>query len=251
MPKRRPPGATNLVMGSSAKNASFVLTETGTFEKGGFAIKATGITAVPGRPGDFSTLALDQLEPMEVLGSGACGTVRLARHVPTGRLVALKAINVMADQGQRHQVTNELRVLCRFDHPHLVPLFDAFYLEGNIYLALGYMNGGSLEQLLTSYQEVASRGVQRLFGIPEDVLALLTLQMVCGLHHLHAHGVVHRDLKPANVLIDTNGVTKVADFGISKQLEATFGAQAPYGLDTPAPLRSPMMTLMVVTRRRL
>ena len=81
--KRRPPGATNLALGASASlkaAGSFVLTETGTFEKGGFAIKATGIKEVPGRPGDFSTLSLDDLEPMEVLGSGACGTVRLARH---------------------------------------------------------------------------------------------------------------------------------------------------------------------------
>lgn len=173
--------------------------------------------------GSFSSLTLEQLEPLETLGSGACGTVRLARHVSNRKLLALKIINIMSGQGQRHQVLNELKVLSQLSHPQLVPLFDAFYLEGNVYLALGYMNGGSLEAMLASYQGLAKTAGLASIGLPEHVLSHLALQMACGLGYLHSKGIVHRDLKPANILIDTAGGVRLTDFGISKQLEATLG----------------------------
>ena len=55
-----------------------------------------------------------------------------------------------------------------------------------------------------------------------ESLALLS-QVAAGLDHVHSRGLVHRDLKPANILLDTRGAVRVSDFGISKQLEATFG----------------------------
>ena len=222
--RKRPAGLTNLnTKGIEAEN-SFVLSETGTFSKGGFAISSKGITRSPMRKDAFSTLTLEQLEPLEALGSGASATVRLARDRVSGNLLALKIINVMADQSQRHQVLNELRVLTTIEHPQLVPLFDAFYLEGNVYLALGFMNGGSLLQLLTSYREVAAAAGVEALGLPESALAHITSQVLLGLAHLHSQGVVHRDLKPANILIDTGGGVRVSDFGISKRLETTFAA---------------------------
>ena len=158
-------------------------------------------------------MALDQFEPLQTLGRGACGTVRLARHTPTGQLLALKVINI-GDQSQRHQLLNELGVLVTLSHAHLVPLFDAFYRDGQVHIALGYMNGGSLEQLLTAYQEhcqaaqaQAPGGGAQPVGFPERTLAHVLAQVFCGLQHLHSQGVVHRDLKPANILFDTAGAT--------------------------------------------
>jgi len=219
---KRPVGLTNLHMANSleAEN-TFSLSETGTFQKGGFAINSRGISRAPMRNSDFSSLTLEQLEPLETLGTGASGTVRLARDRNSGHLLALKIINVMSDQAQRHQVLNELKVLCSIEHPQLVPLFDAFYLEGHVYLALGFMNGGSLLQLMDSYK-AHTVGSTDLPGLPENVLAHVLLQVLLGLDHLHSKGVVHRDLKPANILIDTGGAVRVSDFGISKQLEQTF-----------------------------
>lgn len=174
------------------------------------------------RNSDFSELTLEQLEPLEPLGSGASGMVRLARDRVTGNLLALKIINVMADQAQRHQVLNELRVLCAIEHPQLVPLFDAFYLEGHVYLALGFMNGGSLMQLMDAYKAHTLGTDVMHHGLPENILAYILLQVLLGLAHLHSKGIVHRDVKPANILIDTGGAVRVSDFGISKQLEQTF-----------------------------
>ena len=220
---KRPAGLANLNTRSLDVANSFTLTETGTFQKGGFSIKATGIKQAPSlQHGDFSSLTLEQLEPLDYLGQGASGTVRLARHRESGHLLALKVINVLSDQGQRHQALNELKVLTSLHHPQLVPLFDAFYLEGNVFLALGYMNGGSLEQLLGSYTPLALAAGLEPRGLPEGVLSGLLLQMLCGLSYLHSMGVVHRDLKPANVLIDTTGHARLSDFGISKEMAATF-----------------------------
>ena len=129
----------------------------------------------------------------------------------------------MGEKGQRHQVLNELRVLCTLEHACLVPLFDAFYLDGSVYLALGYMDGGSLEGLLGGYRRLAAAARLSTSGLPEQPLAHVLMQVLCGLDYLHQSGVVHRDLKPANILLDTCGGVRISDFGISKQLEQTFG----------------------------
>ena len=226
---RKPPGLARLSLTNLAPESSFVLTDTGTFQKGGFRINAGGVQDSPAKNGPRSAMALEQLEPLQMLGRGACGTVRLARHTPTGQMLALKAISI-GDQSQRHQLLNELSVLVKLSHPNLVPLFDAFYVDGQVHIALGYMNGGSLEQLLAAYQEWCQGqcGAAQLVGMPERVLAHLLVQVLCGLQHLHLQGVVHRDLKPANILFDTAGTVCVADFGIAKQLvlERTTDAMA-------------------------
>ena len=155
------------------------------------------------RKGEVSSLTLEQLEPLQTLGSGV--RHRAARAPPPrAARRSLKIINI-TDQGQRHQVLNELHVLCALNDEHIVPLHDAFYLDGNVYLALGYCNGGSLDDLLGAYQALASSAAAvAALGLPERVLSCVLLQVLCGLRYLHANGVVHRDL-PANILFDTDG----------------------------------------------
>jgi serine/threonine protein kinase len=87
-------------------------------------------------------LLLEDIQPLEQLGSGASATVRLARHKKTGRLLALKIINVVAERERRRQIVNEIKVLCSMVHPQLVPMFDAFYCDGYCHIALRYMDGG-------------------------------------------------------------------------------------------------------------
>lgn len=222
--RKKPPGLADIATAALSSPAStFRLSESGTFEKGGFQIKASGISATPARHGDFSSLTLSDLSTLHPLGTGACGTVHLARHRPSGTLLALKAIHIMSTQGERHQMLNELRALSSFDHPCLVPLLDAFYLDGSVYLALGYMDGGSLEELLSRHRPVAEGARLAITGLPEPVVGHAVLQTLSALAYLHGRGVVHRDVKPANILLDSQGNVRLADFGISKQLEATFG----------------------------
>ena len=225
---RKPPGLKLQISASNGtpKLPSFKLTDTGTFsattgKHGSFklTLNTSGGFASPLAKREFPGLTLDQIEPLHELGAGAGGTVRLARHRPTGRLLALKIMHVASNaREQRHAFLNELRVLCKLNHANLVPMYDCFQLEGTAYLALKYMDGGSLESCCAKYSRLAKEAGRTALGLPEPVLASVVLQCLCGLAHLHARSMMHRDLKPANVLVDTaTGVSALADFGLAAE----------------------------------
>ena len=221
MPLRKPPKL-SISLSVEKKQASFNLSDTGNFsvttgKNGSFKVtlNASGGVASPLAKQEFPGLTLDQIEPLDELGAGAGGTVRLARHRPTGRPLALKIMHVTERQ-QRHMFLNELRVLCKIHHANLVPMYDCFQLDGIAYLALKYMDGGSLERTCAQHQAHAGSAV----GLPEPVLASVALQALCGLAHLHERSLMHRDLKPANVLLDySSGIVALADFGIAKEMD--------------------------------
>ena len=118
----------------------------------------------------------------------------------------------------RLQAQNELRISKKHAaaSDHLVTLIDAFYDDDKICILMEFCDGGNLSDLL---------GFKRQ-GVKGFPLGPIALQMLHGLRHMHT-GMkqVHRDLKPANVLLTSGGVVKLADFGVSKQLDST-GAMA-------------------------
>mmetsp|Transcript_75 Transcript_75/g.193 ORF Transcript_75/g.193 Transcript_75/m.193 type:complete len:350 (-) Transcript_75:167-1216(-) len=213
MPIKKPPELTKLDMTSGSLNprdSTFTLSDSGTFTKDDFTLKAHGITQSPfGRHEGSSILAT--LQVIKQLGSGASSVVKLVYHPPSGTMLALKQLAAMEDPALRQQVINELKVLCDVRCDHLVSLYDAFYLEGIIYLALEYMSAGSLED------------VTRKAGRVRDwLLGQIIVQVLQGLIYLHKEKhQLHRDLKPANILLANSGEVKLSDFGISRQLENT------------------------------
>jgi WD40 repeat protein/serine/threonine protein kinase len=169
-----------------------------------------------------------QVGPYEVdreLGRGATGIVLHARHRLLQREVALKIIPQGAwpnaeDQGR---FLNEARAVARLQHPHIVQLYEVGESDGRPFLALEYLAGGSLAEAL----KVRSFAVQT------------ATELVCSIAqavaHAHQHGILHRDLKPGNVLLTTEGVAKVADFGLAKLLDQADGPTMPGGVvGTPA-----------------
>lgn len=212
MPIKKPPDLAKLDMsaGLDPRDTTFTLSDSGTFSKDDFTLKAHGITQSPfGRHEGSSILA--QLQVVKQLGSGASSVVKLVYHPPSGAMLALKQLAAMEDPALRQQVVNELKVLCDVRCDHLVSLFDAFYLEGIIYLALEFMSAGSLEDV-----------VRRAGRIPHAALGQIVVQVLQGLIYLHREKhQLHRDLKPANVLLAASGEVKLSDFGISRQLENT------------------------------
>ena len=249
MPLRKPPGLSISCGGSSSssdaaaattKPASFKFSGSGTFSvthgKNGsfkFQINAAGGISSPLCKKEFPGLALHQIAQLHELGSGASGQVKLARHIPSGRLLALKVLNGIATRETRHLLVNELRVLCKLQHPNLVPYYDCFQLDGVAYLALKFMDGGSLEHCCSRYRQSLSSGGRA--GLPELVLGSVAAQALCGLAHLHAKALIHLDLKPANVLIDsTTGTVALADFGITKDVRHEERGQASAFVGTAA-----------------
>lgn len=148
-----------------------------------------------------------ELKLGEIIGRGASSYVQRAKHVPTGTLIALKSINI-CDKGRRHQLAKEVKALYDAKCPSLVGFYGAFYREGTISIALEYMDGGSLANV-----------IHQLGSIPESILANITFQILWGLAYLKTQSRVHRDLKPSNLLINSKGQIKLSDFGLSSELK--------------------------------
>jgi WD40 repeat protein len=140
------------------------------------------------------------------IGSGGMGVVYEAKQLGLLRRVALKMIQGGAHAAPEHRdrFRSEAAAAARLHHPNIVEIYEVGELDGCPYIAMEYVDGGSLAQQLSSEPQPArsaARLVQTLAGAVE---------------HAHQHGVVHRDLKPANVLMTMAGVAKVADFGLAK-----------------------------------
>jgi serine/threonine-protein kinase len=148
-----------------------------------------------------------------VLGRGGMGIVYRARHVRLKRLVALKMIRSVETPGplEQERFRGEAEAVARLQHPNVVQIFEVGEAEGQPFLALEYVEGGSL--------------ANKLAGTPLPVreAAQLAETIARAVHAAHGQGVIHRDLKPANVLLTKDGVPKITDFGLAKQLDADSG----------------------------
>lgn len=175
------------------------------FVKGDVAIDATGI-AMKDNPKTFRLL-YDELQIGDIIGRGGSSIVLHGLHGPTSTPLALKVIN-MFDKSKRDQLICEIQTLYNAECPSLISFYGAFYREGAITIALEFMDGGSLANVLS-----------QLGPIPEDVLAHIAYQILWGLAYLKHEKRVHRDVKPSNILINSKGEVKVTDFGVSAELQ--------------------------------
>ena len=159
------------------------------------------------------------------LGRGGMGVVYKARQPGLKRLVALKMIlaGSHAGAGVIGRFRAEAEAVARLQHPNIVQVYEVGEHDGRPFLSLELVDGGSLAQRV-------SEG-----PLTGHAAAELVATVARAVHHAHRAGVVHRDLKPANVLLTKDGVAKVTDFGLAKQLDADEG-QTPSGavIGTPS-----------------
>ena len=145
-------------------------------------------------------------ELLEEVGRGGWGVVYKAHQTSLDRLVAVKVIlnDDFASQTDRDRFASEAKALARLDHPHIVHVFDFGEHRGKPFFSMEFVSGGSLAQKLSQAP------------LDERAAAVLLETLAQTLHRVHQAGIVHRDLKPSNVLLSTDGVVKVSDFGLSK-----------------------------------
>lgn len=152
-------------------------------------------------------------ELIRVLGQGGMGTVYEAKHLGLNRTVALKTLrsgrDTSADEITR--LRREAEVIAKIQHPNVVQIYDVGELDGGLYLALEYVEGGNLSE--------------QLKGVPIDDHQAATLieTLARGIHIAHEQQIIHRDLKPANVLITKENVPKITDFGLAKIIQDDTG----------------------------
>ncbi len=157
---------------------------------------------------------IGRYEIIRELGRGGMATVYLASDPFFERQVALKVISPKlseeAQYGQfRARFQREAKVIAALEHASIVPVYDYGEDDGQPYIVMRYMTGGTL--------------ADRMHGKPMPLMVVVPIivRIAEGLQAAHHKGIVHRDLKPGNVLFDAEGHPFISDFGIAKQLQNT------------------------------
>jgi eukaryotic-like serine/threonine-protein kinase len=143
---------------------------------------------------------------LKALGSGGFGDVMLARHDPTGTLVAIKYLrrDLLADAEFVQLFRAEATVLASLDDPNVVRLYEYVESSAGAAIVMELIGGVTLREILTFQGKTTAEA------------ALVVLQgSLLGLAAAHRRGVVHRDFKPENVLVNGDGISKLTDFGIA------------------------------------
>jgi serine/threonine-protein kinase len=144
-----------------------------------------------------------------LLGRGGMGSVYLATHERLGRKVALKVIApaLALDEDFRARFLRESQLAASLDHPNVIPIYDADEIDGVLYLAMRYVSGPSLREL------IRERG-----SLSREETARIVEQIGGALDEAHRAGLVHRDVKPANILLsERRDHAYLCDFGLSKR----------------------------------
>jgi eukaryotic-like serine/threonine-protein kinase len=155
----------------------------------------------------IGTLFDGRYQVVRKLGAGGMANVYLAEDQELGRRVAIKILNdrYANDDQFIERFRREAKNAAALSHPNIVSIYDRGEAEGTYYIAMEYLDGRSLKELITS------RG-----PAPLNVAIEYARQILSALRFAHRHGIVHRDIKPHNVLVDAEGRVKVTDFGIAR-----------------------------------
>ncbi len=150
-------------------------------------------------------------ELLGVLGRGGMGVVFKARQLALNRIAAIKLIVGNASASQLIRFRQEAESVAKLQHPNIIQIFEVGSCPAGSFLALEYVEGGTLREKVAGVQQ------------PPRVAAQMVETLARAIHHAHDKMIVHRDLKPANVLMTTDGVLKVADFGLARSLDRESG----------------------------
>ena len=137
------------------------------------------------------------------------GVVYEARQFGTQRVVALKllASGALATRDAVHRFHTEAQAAARLEHAHIVPIHEIGVHDGQYFLTMRFLTGGTLAQSIAARPFAPRRAA--------EVVRTVAL----AVHHAHQHGVLHRDLKPSNMLLDAAGQPHVTDFGLARLAE--------------------------------
>src|SRR5262245_49581852 len=176
-----------------------------------FVVAAKALAAAEDRDPSLLGHHIGGYQILSFLGRGGMGEVYCAQDLKLGREVALKVLTTTAskDPGYRLRFEEEARLPSRLNHVNIVTIYGVGE-EGDVpFIAMEFVQGRTLRQVLADGP------------IPVKSALDLAIQIADALVAAHAGGVVHRDLKPENVMVTSEGLVKVLDFGLAKHQIAT------------------------------
>ncbi|KAL3979253.1 RAR-related orphan receptor beta [Sarotherodon galilaeus] len=160
---------------------------------------------------------------LKTIGKGNFAKVKLARHIPTGREVAIKIIDkTQLNPSSLQKLYREVRIMKILNHPNIVKLFEVIETEKTLYLVMEYASGGEVFDYLVAHGRMKEKEARAKFR-----------QIVSAVQYCHQKHIVHRDLKAENLLLDADMNIKIADFGFSNEFTVggkldTFCGSPPY-----------------------
>uniref|UniRef100_A0A3B4GML3 MAP/microtubule affinity-regulating kinase 3 n=1 Tax=Pundamilia nyererei TaxID=303518 RepID=A0A3B4GML3_9CICH len=160
---------------------------------------------------------------LKTIGKGNFAKVKLARHMLTGREVAIKIIDkTQLNPNSLQKLFREVRIMKILNHPNIVKLFEVIETERTLYLVMEYASGGEVFDYLVAHGRMKEKEARAKFR-----------QIVSAVQYCHQKHIVHRDLKAENLLLDADMNIKIADFGFSNEFTLgnkldTFCGSPPY-----------------------
>ncbi|MCK4546377.1 MAG: protein kinase [Candidatus Eisenbacteria sp.] len=149
---------------------------------------------------------------LEKLGEGGMGVVYKAQDTKLDRTVALKFLppDLTNDDDVLDRFRREAKAAAALNHPNIITIYEIAESEGHTYIAMEYVKGRSLEEVMRDRRAIGQQGLPILEAVG------IAAQISEGLEKAHRAGIVHRDIKPGNILVDQDGRVKILDFGLAK-----------------------------------
>ncbi|XP_060805097.1 cyclin-dependent kinase-like 4 [Amyelois transitella] len=155
-----------------------------------------------------SSRAMERYEKLAKLGEGSYGLVYKCRNRETGEIVAVKKFVENEDDPLIRKIAlREIRMLKNLKHPNLVNLIEVFRRKRKLHLVFEYCDHTVLHEL----EKYPS-------GCPEHLSKQIIWQTLQGVAYCHRHNCIHRDVKPENILLTSDGVVKLCDFGFARMI---------------------------------
>jgi eukaryotic-like serine/threonine-protein kinase len=145
-------------------------------------------------------------EILTKLGEGGMGVVYKARDLRLDRFVAIKALRPeqLKDETRKQRFIQEAKAASSLNHPNIITIHEIDHADGADFMVMEFVNGKTLQQLIQAS------------GLPVAEVLKFAIPVASALAAANTLGIVHRDVKPGNIMVGTNGVVKVLDFGLAK-----------------------------------
>lgn len=165
--------------------------------------------AEPEAPDPYLGRMFGNYQLVQKVGQGGMGLVYKGRQVSLDRIVAVKILNKSLCDNVEFikRFEREAKSIARINHPNIMAVYDFGQTDGLYYMVTEFIEGSSL-----------SKQISDSVMMTVDRLAPLLVQCLAGLAHVGTTGIVHRDIKPDNILITLDGIAKIADFGLAKDV---------------------------------